>query len=113
MKNAYKILIRKPEEKRLLGTFSRRWEDNIRMDLRKPGLGGVEPSDWILMNTVMKLLVGQAAGDFMTRRNSATLNIPVVVFWVVTPCSVAKFSPPPHKGSLVWQEVQGQQRRVR
>jgi hypothetical protein len=34
MKNAYKILVRKPESKRPLGRIRRRWEDNIRMDLR-------------------------------------------------------------------------------
>jgi hypothetical protein len=33
MRNAYKILVRKPERKRPLGRPGRRWEDNIRMDL--------------------------------------------------------------------------------
>jgi len=40
-KNAYKILVGKPEGKRLVGRPSRRWEDNIRMDLRDTGWGGV------------------------------------------------------------------------
>jgi hypothetical protein len=31
--NAYKILIGKPQEKRLLQTLKRRWEYNIKMDL--------------------------------------------------------------------------------
>jgi hypothetical protein len=35
MRNAYKILVGKPEEKRLLGTPWRRREDNIKMGLRK------------------------------------------------------------------------------
>jgi hypothetical protein len=35
MRNAYKILVGKPEGKRPLGRHRRRWEDNIRMDLRK------------------------------------------------------------------------------
>jgi hypothetical protein len=35
MRNAYRILVGKPEGKRLLGRPRRRWEDNIRMDLRK------------------------------------------------------------------------------
>jgi len=33
MRNKYKILTGKPEGKRPLGKPSRRWEDNIRMDL--------------------------------------------------------------------------------
>jgi hypothetical protein len=33
IKNAYKILIGKPEEKKLLGRPRRRWEVNIRIDL--------------------------------------------------------------------------------
>jgi hypothetical protein len=55
----------KPEGKRPLGKPRRRWEDNIRMDLRVIGWGGM---DWIdltqdrdqwrsLVNTVMNLRV--------------------------------------------------------
>jgi hypothetical protein len=53
----------KPEGKRPLGRPRRRWEDNIRIELREIGLGGI---DWIhlaqdrdqwmaLVNTVMRL----------------------------------------------------------
>jgi hypothetical protein len=35
MRNTYKILVGKPEGKRPLGRPRRRWEDNIRMDLRE------------------------------------------------------------------------------
>jgi hypothetical protein len=35
MRNAYKMLVGKPEEKRLLGISKHRWEDNIRMDCRE------------------------------------------------------------------------------
>jgi hypothetical protein len=35
MRNAYKILIRKPEWKRPLGRPGHRWEDNITLDLRE------------------------------------------------------------------------------
>jgi hypothetical protein len=35
IRNAYKILIGKPEETREVGTNGRRWEDNIRMDIRE------------------------------------------------------------------------------
>jgi hypothetical protein len=40
----YKVLVGKPEGKRPLGRPRRRWEDEIRMDLREIGLGCV---DWI------------------------------------------------------------------
>jgi hypothetical protein len=36
-RNAYNILVGKPEGKRLLGRPRRRWKDNIRMDLREYG----------------------------------------------------------------------------
>jgi hypothetical protein len=36
----YKVLVKKTEGKRPLETARRRWEDGIRMDLRKIGLGG-------------------------------------------------------------------------
>jgi hypothetical protein len=43
-RNAYKVLMGKPEGKRPLGRPRRRWQDGIRMDLGETGLGGV---DWI------------------------------------------------------------------
>jgi hypothetical protein len=45
-RKVYKVLVGKPEGKRLLGRPRRRWEDGIRMYLREIGLGGV---DWILL----------------------------------------------------------------
>jgi hypothetical protein len=36
-KGAYSILLRKPEGMRPLGRPRRRWEDNIKMDLREVG----------------------------------------------------------------------------
>jgi hypothetical protein len=35
MRNIYNILVRKTEEKRTLGRPTRRWEDDIKMDLRE------------------------------------------------------------------------------
>jgi hypothetical protein len=35
MKNVYRILVVKPEGKRPFGRLRRRWEDNIRIDLRQ------------------------------------------------------------------------------
>jgi hypothetical protein len=64
-RNAYRICITKPEGKRSLGKPRYRWVDNIKMDLRELGWGGM---DWIelaqdrdqcraLVNTVMNLWV--------------------------------------------------------
>jgi len=65
MKNAHKILVRKPEGKRPLGRPRRRWEDNIRMDRREVVWDGV---DWVhlaqdreqwrdLVSTIMSLRI--------------------------------------------------------
>jgi hypothetical protein len=65
MRNACNILVRKPEAKRPLRKSSRRWVDNIMMDLRDSGWGGM---DWVdlaqdrdqwraLVNTVLNLRV--------------------------------------------------------
>jgi hypothetical protein len=44
-RKAYKILVGKPEEQRLLGRHRCRWEDNIKMDLKETGCGGMDWSD--------------------------------------------------------------------
>jgi hypothetical protein len=43
-RNAYRILVGKPEGKRPLGRQSLRWVHNIKMDLGEIGWGGM---DWI------------------------------------------------------------------
>jgi hypothetical protein len=64
-RNAYRILVGKPERKRPLGRPRRMCVDNIKMDLREIGWDGM---DWIdlaqdrdywraLVNTVMNLRV--------------------------------------------------------
>jgi hypothetical protein len=63
VRGAYNILVGRPEGRRPLGRPRRRWEDNIKMDLRETKFGDV---DWInlaqdrvrwraLVNTVMNL----------------------------------------------------------
>ena len=42
-RGVHRVLVGKPEGKRTLGRPRRRWEDNIKMDLREVGRGG----DWI------------------------------------------------------------------
>jgi hypothetical protein len=64
-RNAYRILVGKPEGWRPLGRPRRRWVDNIKMDLREIGWDSVEWVDlaqdrdhWrALVNTVMNLRV--------------------------------------------------------
>ncbi|KAJ4446881.1 hypothetical protein ANN_13581 [Periplaneta americana] len=43
-RNAYRVLVGRPEGKRPLGRARNRWEDNIKMDLREVGYDG---RDWI------------------------------------------------------------------
>jgi hypothetical protein len=65
VRGAYNILVGRPEGRRPLGRRSRRWEDNIKTDLREIEFGDV---DWIhlaqdrdrwraLVNTVMNCRV--------------------------------------------------------
>jgi len=64
-RGVYRVLVRKPEVKRLLGRPRHRWEDNIKMDLQEVGCGGMdciklaEDGDrWqALVNVVMNLWV--------------------------------------------------------
>jgi hypothetical protein len=38
-RDVYSVLVGKPEEKRSLGKPRRRWEDNIKIDVREDGRG--------------------------------------------------------------------------
>ena len=40
-RGVYRVLVGQPEGRRLLGRPRHRWEDNIRMDLREVGCGGM------------------------------------------------------------------------
>jgi hypothetical protein len=73
-RNAYMLLVGKPEEKRLLEGKRHRWVDNIRRDLGEIGWGGV---DWIclaqdrekwraLVYAVMNLQVQKNAGKLLS-----------------------------------------------
>jgi hypothetical protein len=67
-RNAYRLLVGKPEGRRPLGRRKRRWANTIKMDLLEISWGGV---DWIgqdrdkwraLANVVMNLQVPRNAG---------------------------------------------------
>jgi len=47
----YSVLVGKPEGKRPLGRARRRWEDNIKMDLREVGCGVWTGSSWLRIGT--------------------------------------------------------------
>jgi hypothetical protein len=57
-RNAYRILVGKPEGKRPLGRPRRRWVDNIKMDLRYIEWDGVvwTGSNWLRIGTSGGLL---------------------------------------------------------
>jgi hypothetical protein len=44
-RNAYRILVRKPEGKRPLGRPRCRWVDNIKIDVRQTGWDGIDWTD--------------------------------------------------------------------
>jgi hypothetical protein len=41
-RNAYRLVVGKPRGKRPLGKPRRRWVDNIKMDLKEVGWGGMD-----------------------------------------------------------------------
>ena len=47
-RNAYKVLVGRPEGKRPIGTTRRRWKDNIKMDLKEVG--------WVMLGAGWTLL---------------------------------------------------------
>jgi hypothetical protein len=62
VRGAYNILVRRPEGGRPQGRSRRRWEDNIKMDVREIGFGDVNCIHWAqdrdkwraLVNTVIE-----------------------------------------------------------
>jgi hypothetical protein len=64
-RNAYRLLVGKPEGRRSLGRQRRRWVDNIRMDLGEVGWGDVDliflakDRNWwrALVNSILNLRV--------------------------------------------------------
>jgi hypothetical protein len=73
-RDVYRILVGKPEGKRPIGRRRRRWEDNIKIDLRAIGWGS---TDWIdlaqyrdqwraIIKTAMNLPVPYNVGKFLS-----------------------------------------------
>ena len=79
-RGVHRVLVGKPEGKRSLGRPRRRWEDNIKMDIREMRGGG----DWMqlaqdrdrwraLVNTMMNFRVPESAGNFLTSCRTSQL----------------------------------------
>jgi hypothetical protein len=74
MRNAYEVLLGKPEGKRPHGRPRHRWEDNIKMDFREivfEGIGWMHLAQdrdqmWALVNTVMNLWITKQVWNFLT-----------------------------------------------
>jgi hypothetical protein len=64
-RSAYRVLVGKPEGRRLLGRPRRRWQDNIKIDLLEVECGTIDWIDcaentnrWkVLVNTVLNIWV--------------------------------------------------------
>jgi hypothetical protein len=75
MRNAYSVLVGKPEGKRPLGRTRSKWKDNCRTDLMKIGWKGVDWTHldrdrdqwWDDVITVIKLRFPEEAGHFSRR----------------------------------------------
>jgi hypothetical protein len=73
-RDAYRILVGRPEGRRPFGRPRRRWEDNIKMDLQAVGLAAWIGLSWLrtgtgaraFVNAVMKLRVSQNVENFFT-----------------------------------------------
>ncbi|KAJ4435618.1 hypothetical protein ANN_18234 [Periplaneta americana] len=88
-RNAYRVLVGRPVGKRPLGRPRRRWEDNIKMDLREVGYdgrdritmaglceGGNEPPGSLKANGVFRATVARKA--YLPARRDSRSSLPVL-----------------------------------
>jgi len=82
IRDAYRILARKPEWQSPLGRPKHRWEDDIKMHFQDVEWGGTNCIDLVqnrnrwraLVNGVMNLRVTENAGNFLTSWDPFTLS---------------------------------------
>jgi hypothetical protein len=70
-RNAYRILVGKPEGKRPLGRPRRRWVDDIKMDLREIGWTGMDWIDWAQDRDLWRAIVttvNEPSGNIKCRK---------------------------------------------
>ena len=90
-REAYRVLVGKPEGKRPLGRPRHRWVDNIRMDLQDVGCGYM---DWIglaqdrdrwqkLVSAVMNLWDPRNAGNFLTSCKPVSFSRRTLLYGVI------------------------------
>jgi hypothetical protein len=101
-RNVYRMLAGKPEGKRPLESPRRRWVDNIKMEIAKIVLSGV---DWVrmaqdrdkwraLVNAVMNLRILYNAGELSSRYTTDGLSSSAQfhrVVWVLHAFSIFNF----------------------
>jgi hypothetical protein len=81
-RNSYRLLVGKSEGKRPLGRPRLTCVDNVKMDLREIGCGGMDWIDlaqdrdqWrVLLNTVMNLQVPENAGKFLSSYTTGSFS---------------------------------------
>jgi hypothetical protein len=71
-RNAYRILLEKPEGKRQLGRPRRRWVDNIKMDLRDIGWDDMDWIDLALDRNQWRALVNTGSMKYLEFLSSST-----------------------------------------
>jgi hypothetical protein len=113
-RNAYKILVGKPEGKTPLGRPRCRSVDNIKMDPRKIGWDGMvwidlaqDRGQWrALVNKVMNLRVTSNFGDFLNSC-STCCSLRLAHLLLQFPFRNADISPPPKKcyGQILFTSV--------
>jgi hypothetical protein len=55
-RGVYRVLVGRPEGKRPLGRPRRRWENNIKLDLRRKGINGRTGFSWLRIGSSGVLL---------------------------------------------------------
>jgi hypothetical protein len=80
-RGVYRVLVGRPEGKRPLRKSTRRWEDNIKLDLREIGIDGANwiqlAQDriqcWAFVNTIMNLRIPKESRIFFDTLSDSQL----------------------------------------
>jgi hypothetical protein len=75
-RGVYRVLVGRPEGKRTLGRPRRRWENNIKLDLKEIGIDGV---NWIQLAHI-----GSSGGGFCVHGNEPSGTIKKTVYFLIS-----------------------------